>query len=181
MHCTNGYIQEFLKLAKAMAANETVAAGATPADFSRKIEITKHTFKPEDEKPPSGKSFGSVLTDVDSTLKFAPGSDMVSVTFVGGAPRNNLRTQGTYLEVQQSTPAGWVTVAEDGDVETRFHAKKVKKYHEVEVQWHIPADAKAGTYRLVYYGTSHVSEGLFKKPVYQEYNGTSSSFAVAPQ
>ena len=50
----------------------------------------------------------------------------MSASFVGACPRNNLRLQGTFLEIQSlnANTSTWATYATDGDVETRIHFEK---------------------------------------------------------
>lgn len=73
-------------------------------------------------------------------IDYSAGST-VKITFVGACPRNNLRLEGTFLEVQRfnSTTSSWNTYATDSDVETRLHFEKVKfgVYVYVHVHVHI--------------------------------------------
>ena len=85
--------QEFGKLAKAMKDNQTVSAGPTPRDLSSH-QTTLQTGVVTDTQPWPWIPFGGVQTDVDSSYK--PGST-VKVIFWGAHPKNNLRTQGTFL------------------------------------------------------------------------------------
>eukprot|EP00936_MAST-01D_sp_MAST-1D-sp1_P000050 g50.t1 len=183
----NGYIQEFSRLATAMAKGEAVDPGPLPDDFSSKLSGGQ---KPKGESPPKGKSFGDITVDVPTPKSgvYVAGADIVQATFVGGWPNNNLRQGGTFLEVQRQTTSGaWQTVAVDGDVETRFRSVPHKcgllsscAYHDSTISWYIPAapDTVAGTYRLVHYGT-YFDSPLLKDGKLVEYNGTSSTFKVA--
>ena len=46
---------------------------------------------------------------------------MASVTFVSGNPRNDLKTEGSYLEVERQTESGdWEVVATDAYWETKY-------------------------------------------------------------
>ena len=178
------YIQEFTRLAVALATNSTVDPGPAPSDFSGKLSGGK---KPKNEEAPKGKAFGDVTADVPAAATFVAGADTVSATFVGGWPNNNLREEGTFLEVQRQTAAGaWQTVAVDGDVETRFHsvahscgALSSCPYHDATVSWVIPAApaTAAGTYRLVHHGT-YYHDPLLAKGKLVEYSGTSGVFKV---
>jgi neutral ceramidase len=183
-----GYIQELTRLAVAMANGTAVDKGPTPIDFSQKC--ISHEKKPQHEAPPKGKVFGDVTADV-SCLKcsaagaFVAGKDTAEATFVAGWPNNNLREQGTFLEVQRKTVAGaWQSVAVDGDVETRFHAVKADcgvlstcKYHEATVTWDIPAGTSPGTYRLTHQG-EYFHDPLLSKGKLVEYSGASGAFQV---
>eukprot|EP00937_MAST-01D_sp_MAST-1D-sp2_P008111 g8111.t1 len=179
-----GYIQEFMRLATALAANQTVDPGPTPDDFSGKLS---GGTEPKNEEAPKGRGFGDVLVDVPAGPAggFVAGADAVAATFVGGWPNNDLRAQGTFLAVQRQTAAGaWQTVAVDGDVETRFHAVAHScsllsscPYHDNTVTWYIPADAAPGSYRLRHFG-AYFDKPLLKTGQLVQYNGTSSTFQV---
>ena len=139
-----GYIQEFTRLAVAMAKNETVDAGPTPDDFSGKLHGGKD---PKHEAPPKGSAFGAVTKDVPAATSIVAGTGVASAMFVGGCPNNNLREQGSFLEVQRLTASGaWSTAAWDGDVETRFHSVPHAcgvlsscAYHDATVMWVQPS------------------------------------------
>jgi neutral ceramidase len=180
-HQLQGYVQELTRLAVAMATNATVGPGPTPDDFSDKLS------KGKGPKAESCKehAFGDATADVPGGATFVAGAGVVKVTFVGGWPNNNLRAEGTFLEVQRQAAAGaWRTVAVDGDPETRFHsvvhscsALASCDYHDATVQWFVPAGAAAGTYRIVHHGT-YFHKPALKKGELVEYNGTSSTFEV---
>jgi len=91
------YQQEFSKIAKAMVNGNQVAAGPTPRDLSSK-QTTLQTAAVVDTQPLPWVPFGRVQTDVNSAYRTG---DTVKVIFWGAHPKNNLRTQGTYLEVQK--------------------------------------------------------------------------------
>ncbi len=85
--------QELGKLAKAMKDNQPVSEGPTPKDLSSE-QTTLQTGLVTDTQPWPWIPFGGVQTDVDSSYK--PGST-VRVIFWGAHPKNNLRTQGSFL------------------------------------------------------------------------------------
>jgi len=124
-----------------------------------------------DDKP-FGKSFGSVETDAAAT--YAKGTTARAV-FWGGHPRNDLQTQGSYLEVQRKSGNGWETVAHDWDPETRYlWARDGAAFSKVTVEWDIPTDAPSGEYRLVHRG--HWKSGW--TGAITPYMGISRSFVV---
>jgi neutral ceramidase len=61
------------------------------------------------DNPPFFKSFGEVITEPNSAYSIG---DVVNATFVGANPRNNLRLEGTFTEVQQldESTGEWSTV-----------------------------------------------------------------------
>jgi neutral ceramidase len=177
----NGYIQEFSRLAVAMAQHQTVDPGPMPDDFSAKLG---KGMQPKAELPPKNGAFGDVSVDVRASA-YTAGEDVVEVMFVGGLPNNDMREGGTFLEVQrQATGGTWQTVAVDGDVETRFHVVPHKcgvlsscKYHDTTVQWFPAAQTAPGTYRIVHYG-AYYSKPALKQGKFVQYTGASSTFKV---
>lgn len=88
------------------------------------MQVVKSKVGPVNESPPKGKKMGDVVADAGAG-PYTAGSSSVTASFVGACPRNNLRLQGTFLEVQQSQANGtWATYATDGDVETRLRFEK---------------------------------------------------------
>jgi neutral ceramidase len=61
------------------------------------------------DNPPFFSSFGEAITEPNSEYSI---SDVVNATFVGANPRNNLRLEGTFTEVQQldESTGEWTTV-----------------------------------------------------------------------
>jgi len=93
--------QEFTRLARAMAHGHDVPAGPAPRDLSG-TQTTLQTGVVADLPPLLGK-FGDVAQDASPLYR--PG-ETVRVAFWGAHPKNDLRTQGTFLEVQRRTSGG---------------------------------------------------------------------------
>jgi neutral ceramidase len=129
------------------------------------------------DNPPIGKKFGDVVSDVNPNTPYKPGS-LVTTTFVGANPRNNLRLEGTYMTVDQYVSGSWKTVRTDSHPSTKFgwlRTNTVLGYSTVTTNWTIEAGTPAGTYRLSYYGDS-------KAPIIGKispFTGVSSTFTVA--
>ena len=68
---------------------------------------------------PLGKKFGDVLKDAN--VSYNRGS-RVTVTFVSGHPRNDVRAESTFLAVEKlNEETGiWNLIATDANWETRF-------------------------------------------------------------
>ena len=104
----------------------------------------------------------------------------MSVTYWGGHPKNNLRRQGSFLQVQRKTgTSSWVTVANDWDWETKYRWERnncvpTMGCSHVSVEWRIPADAVPGTYRIRHDGDWKSGwDGLIRP-----YTGYSREFTV---
>jgi neutral ceramidase len=105
------------------------------------------------DNPPIGKSFGDVLTQPSSSYKVGA---VISATFVGADPRNNLRLEETYTAVEQLQGNTWVRIRDDSDWFLTMTWKRLNELigsSQVEIAWETASDdVKPGTYRLHYYG-----------------------------
>jgi len=168
------YEQEFQKLAVAMRNGATVAAGPTPRDISC-CQTSVQTGVVFDDKL-LWVNFGDVVTNANASYTRG---QTVNVKFWGGHPKNNLKTQGTFLEVQRKSGSSWITVANDWDWETKYlwernNCVPTLACSHVTTQWTIPTNATVGTYRIRHYG--HWKSGW--NGAITAYTGTSREFAV---
>jgi neutral ceramidase len=167
--------QEVDKLAIALRTGTSVAAGPTPRDL-RNEQTTGQTGVVYDDKL-MWVDFGSVFKDASASYTRG---QTVSVEFWSGHPKNNLRRQGSFLQVQRKTSTGtWVTVANDWDWETKYRWQRydcAPTYgcSHVTTEWKIPADATPGTYRIRHDGDWKSGwDGLIRP-----YTGYSREFTV---
>jgi neutral ceramidase len=173
-HTHAAYVQVMKQLATALADGKPAPAGVPCPDYTAKqVELLPGVLE---DGTPLGKHFGDVVTDV-AGANFTAG-DVVFARFYAGCPRNDVRQEGTFSAVQRQDGAdgSWATVADDGDWETRFiweRESEISTTSYATVQWHVPADVVAGSYRLVHTGDS--KDLLQKKSAY---TGTSSAFNV---
>ncbi|MCR5980511.1 alkaline ceramidase [Gordonia jinghuaiqii] len=166
------YMQEFAKLAAAMAAGRGVDRGPAPVDKSG-LQPDLVPPVPAD-RPMPGRSYGDVLRQ--PLAAYRPGST-VTVEFVGAHPNNDFRHGGTYLEVQQKQSGIWKTVADDNAWSTEFRWARPAgsvDASRVTITWRPPAGT-TGTYRVRYLGNSRDAGGRVR-PI----SGTSRTFLVGP-
>ena len=166
--------QEFQKLAAAMRTGAVVAAGPTPRDLTC-CQTTLQTGVVFDDKL-LWVSFGSVVTNANASYTRG---QTVSVKFWGGHPKNNLKTQSTFLEVQRKSGTSWITVANDWDWETKYiwernNCVPTLACSHITTQWTIPTNATLGTYRIRHHG--HWKSGWDGS--INAYTGTSREFTV---
>jgi len=182
-HQLNAYINAFSALADAMAAGKKPSSDAPEPDFSDKLVQFSSGGKLSTDHFPSGaKSFGQVMHDADET--YAAGS-VARVTFAAANPLNNLRINGTFLEVQKCADTDctkWTVVADDGDWETRMHVNKAKKdlmltTRTITVEWYIPESAQSGQYRILHRGTAY-DKPVVGKAKFTPYQGISRVFQI---
>ncbi|MCL1123624.1 neutral/alkaline ceramidase [Shewanella surugensis] len=114
---------------------------------------------------------------VDDTEDFYQKGEHVVARFWSGHPKNNLRTQRTFMEVQFWNDDHWQVIATDNDWSTLYEWDRIDGVwgtSQVTLTWHIPPHAATGYYRLVHFGDE-------KKPITGEikaYSGSSRVFFV---
>ncbi|MDY7228368.1 neutral/alkaline ceramidase [Hyalangium rubrum] len=166
--------QETEKLAAALRAGTTVAPGPTPRDL-RNEQTTLQTGVVFDDKL-LWVDFGSVVTNANASYTRG---QAVTVKFWGGHPKNNLRRQGSFLQVQRKSGTSWVTVAQDWDWETKYRWERnncvpTMACSHVTIEWKIPSNATPGTYRIRHDGDWKSGwDGLIRS-----YTGYSREFTV---
>jgi neutral ceramidase len=130
----------------------------------------------EYDEPPSDASFGELIMPPQGS--HAPG-DAMSVSFWTGHPDNVLRREDPYVEVQRLADADWATVATESDWSTQLRWTQanrtippydpldpfatppppINEAFTVSIIWKIPADADAGTYRVIFHGSEKQEAG----------------------
>ncbi|MCZ4581972.1 neutral/alkaline ceramidase [Gordonia amicalis] len=164
------YMQEFAKLAGAMASGRGLDRGPAPVDKSG-LQPDLVPPVPAD-RPIAGHAYGDVLKQPGGSHR--PGQT-VTVDFVGAHPNNDFRHGGTYLEVQRREGGTWKTVADDNDWSTEFRWARPAGSTDtsrITVTWRPPAGT-SGTYRIKYNGNSRDGGGRVR-----EISGTSRTFEV---
>lgn len=133
---------------------------------------------------PGTGAFGDVVTDAPATAK--PG-DTVRAEFQAGHPRNDLRTQASYVYAEhQQADGSWQVVASDRDPELIYVwipsvasplpvDPPLTGPSTAEAVWTIPRNTPPGSYRLRHEGASQASATAAATP----YSGISSTFTIA--
>jgi neutral ceramidase len=177
------YQQSFYQLATAiLPADQSPATSLSPAPFPAlepvPRDLTGETINFQTgvihDQAPIFKRIGDTVQDANSSYYTG---QTVEVKFWSGHPKNNLRTQGTFLEVQKWNGANWTAIASDNDWETTYQWKRIDGFwgtsHAI-LTWSIPSETSSGYYRLKHYGDQ-------KKPwtgKISAYTGTSRYFYV---
>ncbi|MEV8503983.1 neutral/alkaline ceramidase [Actinoplanes sp. NPDC051475] len=167
----SAYAQELAKLAAALRTGQpTPSAVQPPALPQNRISVRPGVVL---DSPPLGKSFGSVVTE--PAASYGRGAT-VRADFVTGHPNNNLRDEGTFVEVQRQDGSAWTTVSTDSEWQTIYRWKR--EYLGVstaQISWTVPADAVPGTYRIVHHGDAKSITGTIKP-----FTGTTRTFSITP-
>lgn len=162
--------QEFGKLATALKDRKNIATGPVPRNLSSE-QTNLQTGVVTDTQPMPWIPFGITQTDVNSS--YIP-SSTVKVIFWGAHPKNNLRTQGTFCEIQRREGDKWITIFNDNDPCTMYEWKRdFIANSKITISWNIPSDTKKGEYRICHFGDSRDISGKIKS-----YTGVSSIFKI---
>lgn len=163
--------QIFLDLTKALVKRQSVEAGVQPPDYLNVVQLNLQTDVLFDSVP-FGKQFGSISENAKRI--YVPG-ESARVVFWGAHPKNNYRTQGTFLEVQQLVSGKWQTIRTDQDWDTEYHWKRNGAANSlVTIVWRIPHGTPVGQYRIVHHGDwKHWVTGKITS-----YTGYSATFSV---
>ncbi|MFI5776571.1 neutral/alkaline ceramidase [Nocardia sp. NPDC051570] len=168
----SAYMQEFDRLARAVAARIDPGRGPAPLDWTSGPQPNLLPPVPPDV-PVGGHGFGDV---VDGPAPGYPTGATVSVTFAGAHPNNDFHTGGTYFEVQRDDGSGWRRVFDDNDWCTELHWSRPDGQPAaslIRIDWTIPPDAESGRYRIEYTGDGRDPAGAVTR-----FGGTSAEFTV---
>ncbi|HEU4409467.1 MAG TPA: neutral/alkaline non-lysosomal ceramidase N-terminal domain-containing protein [Polyangiaceae bacterium] len=165
--------QEFARVARALRDGAPLASPVAPPD----LRGQQHTIQTGVvfDATPLGKSFGSVIAQPAAAYQ---AGQTVSASFWGAHPKNNLRSQDSFLRVERSTASGWKAVAHDWDWETTYRWQRDNCFptfacSRVTVTWAIPPGTAPGTYRLRHDGDWKAIGGQITP-----YQGVTRTFVV---
>jgi neutral ceramidase len=175
-HTLNAYINSTLTSLPYIAdeVKGSVPPGPSPPD-NRERSISLITGVVYDGAG-FGRKFGQVTKDV--LPSYSRGS-VVSATFVGANPRNNLRQEGTFAAVERQNSDGtWSQVRNDEDWELVYQWKRVNGLtgtSDVTITWDTGLTAaEAGTYKVHYYGDAKAVGGSITS-----FEGVSAPFRLS--
>ncbi|MBB5934614.1 neutral/alkaline ceramidase [Streptomyces zagrosensis] len=166
------YQQEFAKLARALRDGEATPSTVRPPwQGDRQLGFQPGVVL---DTPPAGKAFGDVRDQPADSYRRG---ERATATFYTGHPKNDLHTEGTFLEVQRrdaAADAGWRTVATDNDWSTVYRWKRAYlAVSTAQLSWDIPKDAASGEYRITHHGDARSLGGDISP-----FTGTSRTFTV---
>jgi neutral ceramidase len=168
----DAYKMHFDTLAKALVNHTSVEPGPTPRDLSD--DQTTLVIGVVLDNVPIGKNFGDVVQNVNASYNKG---ETVTTIFWGGHPKNDLKTQSSYLEIQKKSGTTWNTLYYDWDWCATFRWTRIDAVwgtSQVTIKWTIPEDAPSGTYRIKYNGAD--KSGWTGK--IRQHTGYSSEFVV---
>ncbi|AHH18474.1 ceramidase [Nocardia nova SH22a] len=151
----SAYMQEFDRLARALAARVDLGRGPAPLDWTSGPQPSLLPPVPPDV-PVLGRRFGDVLTAPHPRYQHG---QTVTVEFCGTHPDNDFRTGGTYFEIQQGDGG---RVFDDNDWCTELHWSRPDGQPAasiIRIHWTIPDTMGPGRYRIRYSGTCRDATG----------------------
>lgn len=168
--------QETRRLALDMInADETVAGPRPPTTSPQMLQ----TQPPQgSDQAPAGSAFGAIVTD--ASPNYEPG-DTVRVVFQASSPNSDLKTEGSFVFIEQLAANGdWKVISYDADPETSFvwHSDAEEPQFNAsttstaEVLWRAPKNAEAGMYRIRFEGVANQASVL------TPYEGISQQFEL---
>lgn len=108
---------------------------------------------------PFRASFGDVLDQPQDSYSLASHPN-ITATFVSANPRNDLRLESTYMEIQMrdaEDAEAWHTVRTDGHHSTTLRWTQMSTTRgtsQMEIGWQVEAGTAPGMYRMVHFGSS---------------------------
>jgi len=167
---TSAYIQEYTQLAQAMRDNIDVYDRVTPPDRSNRSFNERPSVIFDDK--PIRQSWGQTLTQPNPNYQKG---EVATAVFRAAHPKNNLRTEDSFLIVQRYENGQWIDYLSDSDFETTYTwQRQDATYSKAIIDWRIADDTPAGTYRLTHQGDW--KNGWTRK--IKPYSGASNSFTV---
>lgn len=176
-HSLQAYVNQFSRLANELVGDTPLEPNQLePPDLSKNLFTMKMGVLFDGAQ--RGLPFGGVISDVNST-KIYKCQETVTVVFVAGNPRNDLRQEDSFLYVDRYAGNGtWLPVATDASWETKFiweRTNTIRGESRATISWDIPHNCLSGVYKIRHYG-AHKS--LLQQTV-SPYWGQSAPFKVA--
>lgn len=159
-HTLDAYINLTVSAIGALSSTAAMGAlpqGPSPPDNRAPVSLSLAIPVVYDHAP-LGKVLGQVLSPPNASYVLG---EIVSATFQGANPRNNLRLEDTFAAVEKKHQNGsWTQVRTDADWFLTFTWKRTDILwgaSTVEISWDTGDGAEGGTYRLRYYGDRKAS------------------------
>jgi len=169
-HTLGAYQQEFFNMADAIKSGFNLSDDKQPRDRSNDFRFNRPGVLTDSKH--FWERFGKVLTNAQSSYDKG---QTVKVSFRGGHPKNNLKTQDSFLTIQKWQDGSWVDYLSDSDWTTEYRWKRDGLDRSiVDISWRIPSNQASGYYRIRHDG--HWKHGLTRR--ISSYRGTSKYFYV---
>lgn len=155
-HTLSAYIQEFKKLAQAMAKGDSLKEGPQPPDLSS-VQLRFMLDPLFGNSLPPRMHFGDMKQDITLPKNgYFKRGEKPSATFVSANPRYDLLTEGTFAVVEMLEGGQWNSVYDDDDFNLYFKYKLDDTSFSglANIEWEIPQKARPGIYRLRHFGSS---------------------------
>jgi neutral ceramidase len=143
-------------LASTLEAGTAVESKTTYDDWRGKSnETTLHNGQLN--PPPKGANYGDALPQ--GQTEYRQGETVVA-EFWSNNPSAHYVTGNNYMLVERKTPAGWQTIATDGDWTTRVRWRAEDESIIAKLSWETSAKIEAGAYRLTHLGHDQLGDAF---------------------
>lgn len=142
--------QNMAQLAYALKLNQAVYNGPEPIDLvDSQVNLQPGVVM---DRAPLFKHFGDVKVNAKSAYRIG---EEVEVIFWGAHPKNDFRTQHSFLEVQRLIDGKWVPFRQDNDWDTAYFWERSGVASSlIKITWRLTKNVPNGTYRIVHFGNS---------------------------
>ena len=148
------YMQIFTQLALSMVGQGSQVPSVLPPvwELSHFLELRPGVIM---DRPGTGHFFGEVLQQPEKTYHRG---DTAKAVFVTGHPKNDYRTEDSFLVIQQWREGAWKSIYFDSADGTRYTWSRrsgagcMQACSKSVVSWEIPPTASLGQYRIVHTG-----------------------------
>ncbi|XP_050561730.1 neutral ceramidase-like [Spodoptera frugiperda] len=170
-HTLDVFINKFVELTTAIIEDTEVDEGPSPPDHRNRLLslITPVVL----DSTPLSRNFGDCVIQPPARVKRG---DVVSATFVGANPRNDLKHEESHAVVERLELSEWVEFATDADWDTVFRWERmsvIRGTSQATFEWRVPEDAVLTRYRIVYYGAARAIRGALTP-----FRGVSNEFQL---
>lgn len=162
--------QEMVRLAGHVKAGTTADSPYANNGYRSEVSTMLANTAANDGNPTD--PFGTVTQQPEATYELGDERVTVTARFVGGHPRNDLKSEDSYVFIEQQQPDGsWAVLKRDNDWFTRYEYESSDNNgpNLFRVDWILPDDVEAGRYRIRHDGVAASGS----------YSGTTDEFEIA--
>lgn len=152
------YQQQLTILASALN-NDKAVVKTTQFDDWRGKAVVGSLIADHVDSLPDGKSFGDVLQVEKNKVKKG---EAINIEFVSGHPSSGYRPDNQYVIIEKQTANGWQAVHSDMDWSTVIRWYEQGNAMIAQVNWTVPMNTAAGSYRIKHLGNYRLTTNEFK-------------------
>lgn len=146
--------QEMLRLASHVKNNTTPTSPYENNGYRSEVSTMLANTAANDGN--SADPFGTVTQQPNPTYELSNERVTVTARFIGGHPRNDLKSESSYFFVEQQQADGsWRVLKQDSDWFTRYEYETSELgANQFRLDWILPHDVESGLYRIRHEGVA---------------------------